>query len=244
VRDGKGVAEGLLPGRYFVAVSCSSNGSANAGQSDVQQQSDLGAAGGEEFVNVDDIPVEQHWALTSPRRQNERRSGGSIHAVVEAGHRPLGQFVAWAVSTHDQEAAVGRRDGDDWHFNDLALGEYEVYVEGTPGPYQRVRLTRPGELLKVKLIVPSEARIVGQVVDASGVQVPDVWVRAYILKTATGFVGTPALTDASGSFAIEQLFEGTYGLVVSGVDGLTNSGGVDTGSSVRLVFDPGAGNRN
>ena len=243
VRDGEGVAEGLLPGRYLVAVSCSSNGSVNAGHFELQPASDLGAVGGEEFVNVDDIPIERHWALTRPKDQNQRRSGGSIHAVIDAAHRPLAQWVVSAVSTHDQEAAVGRRDGDDWQFNDLALGAYDVYVKGTPGPYQRVRLTRPGEQLEVKLVVPPQASIVGQVLDASGVPVPDVWVRAYVLNTATGFVGTPALTDASGSFAIEQLFEGTYGLVIRGVDGVTHSAGVDTGSDVRLVFDPRAGNR-
>jgi hypothetical protein len=74
------------------------------------------------------------------------------------------------------------------------------------------------------------------VVDASGIQVPDVWVRAYAIGNASGFVGTPVLTDSSGSFSIEQLLEGAYGLVASGVDGVANASGVTTGSEVRLVF--------
>src|SRR5690606_3243409 len=106
------------------------------------------------------------------------------------------------------------RVGRETLFENLPLDRYDIYLEHTPNVHERVSLDRGGELIEVRLAVPEQSTsIEGVVVDENGVGIPDAWVTASCADTAfedKQAIGSPALTDAEGVFALNDLSPGSF----------------------------------
>jgi protocatechuate 3,4-dioxygenase beta subunit len=117
-----------------------------------------------------------------------------------------------------KQLLVAERRGDEFLFEQLVLGVYEVAIDSAaPGSGRRVELTRAGELLELSLPLPAPQTISGRVVDETGQGVPDAWIS---VVGGSSFEhlrpATPVLSDAVGEFVVSGLLPAQYELSASG----------------------------
>jgi hypothetical protein len=116
----------------------------------------------------------------------------------------------------------GELRGGEFHFDALLLGRYEVYLTESPATRREVFLTRDGQNEVISLPWPSQRSIAGVVLDDREQPVVEIWVRAipaggFLPLAARSEAGVRALTDSTGRFIVEGLFEGPYHLIADGV---------------------------
>lgn len=137
----------------------------------------------------------------------------------------------------NEEAVLGELHGDEFVFEALALGVYEVLSDSErPGSGRRVELTRAGEVAELRLTLPAAHAISGRVVDDAGQGIPDAWVRASgTSEYAHIRAATPVLTDSGGAFSLQGLLPGRYRLTAVSGGGEAQVEGVASDSDAVLV---------
>ena len=125
------------------------------------------------------------------------------------------------VARRNGETRLGELFGDEFVFEPLALGNYEVSSDPAPaGSALHVELTRPRQVAIVTLPLPAAHTLSGRVIDAAGEPIADAWVRASSASLQSQMRhATPVLTDAEGAFSLPGLIPGRYRLDVSSDEG-------------------------
>jgi protocatechuate 3,4-dioxygenase beta subunit len=138
---------------------------------------------------------------------------------------------------------LGELEGDEFVFEPLALGRYEIANESSPpGAGRLVELTRDGQVAELTLVMPSPDTLSGRVLGEDGQGIPDAWVRASLASlNALPRPVTPVLTDAEGVFSLTGLLPGNYRLVVSSSQGEAQLDEVASDSHDVLVRLPSYG---
>jgi carboxypeptidase family protein len=216
--------QGLPPGHYQVGVAC-------IGQSHEPFSDDL---------ELGLEPVSRVWNLSpvaeGDQQTEHREPAGTLRAsTTTAAGVPVSAPMVWARmvwATQGRGPGVrGQRRGSCFVFENLQLGEYEVYVDGATETRQRVLLSSDKQLVEVSLKLPAYTQISGRVLDEANQPMPDVWVRATNTDALTQEApGTPVLSDADGAFSIPNLLPGRYAVDADGRDGRGQLDGVRAGA--------------
>jgi hypothetical protein len=182
---------------------------------------------------------------------------GEVRVRIAEGGRLGGRFSRGVFAHGDASASnpagampiPASPRGDQFVFESLALGRYRVgvgHAKSEPGPSAvDVELIEPGQIIEIELRVPEAMAIGGSVVDASGVPVPDAWVKASFAEAGAPLLqvaSEPALTGADGRFEIIDLLPGLYALVATHASGEAQALEVRAGQrDVRLAIEaPGS----
>lgn len=233
--DGIVRVEGLPPGRYQVSISCLGR----AHQPAIEEL----AIGAE--------PVTRAWDL-EPAPEEESAAAqaccdpsGTIRALVVSAGGSLGTASSVRLAPSARPGADlgirGRRSGSSFTFEDVPLGQYDVYLERSPETRQSVVLERDGEVAEVSLEAPPSTEISGHVLDQQGSPIADAWVRAESLASGGGEPETAVLTDAEGAFTIAGILPGRYALRAEHAEGRGQLDAVRGGSQgVVLRVSPHA----
>jgi hypothetical protein len=225
--------EGLLPGRYDAGIRCSALETTNpTGDASEHVPAPIGS---DDVIEVGAEPLERVWRLEPPS-PDESASGASatIRVLLESGHEAVTALLLGS----DGQAIRGSRDAGYTTFSGLELGDYEVYLQQVPRERRRVRVTKPGETIEVRVSVPrATATISGRVIDERHDPVPDVWVRA---SAGSGphlgdTLGAPVLTNEAGAFELTDLFATTHTVVAEGTLGEVRVDGVEAGARDLLL---------
>jgi protocatechuate 3,4-dioxygenase beta subunit len=159
---------------------------------------------------------------------------GSIRVTLAPGGATPTGLVVVARRAGERAAIAASRDGEAFAFDGLTLGEYEVYVAGSPASLERAHVERAGELVELTLAAPAARAIAGRVLDDGGEGVVDAWVRALPDPEHVGglFAATEqVLTDDTGAFTIQSVSPGRYRLEASSVSGQAALAGVQAGTT-------------
>jgi protocatechuate 3,4-dioxygenase beta subunit len=140
----------------------------------------------------------------------------SIAIDVGGSTRPSTFHVLARTSSGPPLRAEPRAEG--YLLHDIPLGTYTVYY----GPTSRLSATAPSvvlsadaEVAHVTLAAATTLEISGQVLDASGSAVAELWVQAQSADAdvSAEVAGAPALTDERGEFVLQGLIPGTYDIM-------------------------------
>jgi hypothetical protein len=138
-------------------------------------------------------------------------ASGTIRVRIEGSEKL--ELTSLPLSVHRQGASpvFGRWDAGELVFEPLGLGTYEIRSDtAPPGSGALAQLSHDGQVQKVSVTLAAQ-RLSGRVVDAAGVPMPDVWVRAESASLhGRSRPTTPVLSDEWGGFSLSGLLPGRY----------------------------------
>jgi hypothetical protein len=176
-------------------------------------------------------------AEASPRIMLRTLAAGTLRVRIEdSSQLELGALVVLA-RPRSGAALLGRLDGDEFVFESLALGAYEVLSEPTPpGAARVVQLSRDGEVATLSLALPTAREISGRVLDDEGHGVEDAWVTAFSESVYSRMrAPTPVLSDVEGAFSLPGLLPGRYELHATSHEGEARLEGFESGRRGALL---------
>jgi hypothetical protein len=153
----------------------------------------------------------------SPRIILRADAAASIRVTLREAARFELPAIVLLAQRENEDALLGELHGDQFVFESLALGAYDVWYDSTSrvSP-ERVQLTRDGQVAELTLSLPPSHEIAGRVLDPAGNGVADAWVDAHGDSIYAGVLPrTAALTDVDGAFSLGGLLPGRYGINVS-----------------------------
>jgi hypothetical protein len=220
--DGSVDLDGIVPGRYEATAHCDGA---------VPQIASLDIEA-EPIEHVFDLEELIDTSSASAAAAPAAPSGGIIHVSIEA--EPSAALAVFAESA-DGALRAGQRRGSEFVFEKALIGEYRVYLNDDVEHAQRVRISREGTAVYVRLKAAAPAWIRGRVTSDDGAPAADAWVRASRSDLLPAPLGAPPiLTDADGRFSLAAVPGVPYMLMVASPFGDAQIHGVETGQEVLV----------